>query len=81
MKKLYAAFVSLFVVLLASLPAGADVVDVPPETGGELLAPVLCALAVAFVVIAVVLIVRAVLKKKRGGWSGQGCMPKCRNKI
>lgn len=71
MKTLYAALVSLFIVLTAIIPVRADVAPMPMGMPGEMLAVILLVLAAAILVIAAVVIILAVRsaarRKKKDG--------------
>ena len=65
MKKLYAALVSLFVVLAAVVPVRADIAPMPLGMPGEMLAVILLLLAASILIVAAVVIVFAVRSNAR----------------
>ena len=67
MKKLYAALMSLLVLLAAVVPVRADVAPMPLGMPGETLSVILVVLAAAVLVIAAALLIRAVRGRKKDG--------------
>ena len=67
MKKLYAALMSLLVLLAAAVPVRADVAPMPLGMPGETLSVILVVLAAAVLVIAAALLIRAVRGRKKDG--------------
>ena len=65
MKKLYAALVSLFIVLVAVVPVRADIAPMPLGMPGEMLAVILLLLAASILIVAAVVIVFAVRSNAR----------------